>query len=434
MVCNEALRDRTDVKLKFLDCCGDVDAFLEDMNIIFLSHQWLGYTSPDPKNVQYNCSCRSIRKLVHDRSWSLNKTYIWCDFCSIPQRCSAIQTLAIVSLPVYASKVSAFIIVAPTSVHQGWEQMSAQGSLNGATGWSTDRAGAECSLETYKRRAWCRAEVLSHALSKGVSAMYVATEMGLTPLVDYDALIDEAIYVFEGDLTCCRMKHENMDMCDRQRLVVPFLGLYSYVIHSLKWNSDTMDQGTLEFFKKIIAQKERVFPQSFSFTTCKKVEKARPLFKGLLSIMEEEVGSALQTQFEEFRVAKHGSMMVNQSHSVAGTMTSMRSSNEDNSRVSESHLPGIEGRMSNSTFASFREEPVVEIIETNESLGNGALAPAFASVGSECSRSAGADPQSSLSLAAMVAPPEVQPPPAPPEEDPKAKEPQLKNYPLHMTL
>eukprot|EP00913_Durusdinium_trenchii_P031861 g29839.t1 len=129
-------------------------------------------------------------------------TYVWLDYSSIPQRHRPSQTAAINSLTVYAAKVSAFIVVAPK-----------------------DLPGVLCDEDTYKKRAWCRAEQLSHLLAQAGDNMFLAKKKrpsqstpGFLRLNDDAAWLEQSIEVFKGELTCCRRKHVGMDMCDRERL------------------------------------------------------------------------------------------------------------------------------------------------------------------------------------------------------------------------
>jgi len=281
LIPHEVARDRQDLVLKCVDSCGDLERFLASMYIIFLSHQWLSWYAPDPHQVQYTCSCRAIKALIKDKGWDAANTYIWCDYVSIPQQCRAIQTLAIISLPVYSSKVNAFMVVAPKAMHEETQ--------------------VECCLKTYSARAWCRAEVLSHALCKGIANMYVANEAGLIPFMQESSTVSDSIHVFQGNLTCCHQKHVGTEVCDREKLVVPFLGLYSYVIHALKWNSAELTSGMKEFFENIVANKHQIFPASFEHVSAGGVEK-RKLFGGLLELMESEVANnTSNARFEDFR-------------------------------------------------------------------------------------------------------------------------------------
>jgi len=57
------------------------------------------------------------RKPASENDGGLEKTYIWCDYGSIPQKNREVQMLAVSSLPAVSSSLHAFVIVAPTTPH-----------------------------------------------------------------------------------------------------------------------------------------------------------------------------------------------------------------------------------------------------------------------------------------------------------------------------
>jgi len=85
----------------------------------------------------------------------LDKVYIWCDYFSIAQESKLIQKYAIMSLPAVASTLHAFVVIAPEEAHHD----------NDVT----------CDLSTYKKRGWCRAEVMSHVSRRGTKNMFIGT-------------------------------------------------------------------------------------------------------------------------------------------------------------------------------------------------------------------------------------------------------------------
>merc|ERR1719433_895506 len=149
----------------------------------------------------------SVETLQLQQGWEETNIYLWIDFSSIPQRHRPTQALAINSLTVYASNVSAFVVVAPEVQHQQLCEI--------------------CNKASYQERAWCRAEQLAHLLAVGSRNMYLAEDGELTPLSDIDEWLTQSVYVFQGNLTCCRRKHEGMDKCDKELLVTPMLGLWA---------------------------------------------------------------------------------------------------------------------------------------------------------------------------------------------------------------
>ena len=73
--------------------------------------------------------------------------------------------------------------------------------------------GLTCDQDTYHRRLWCRVELFSHYFRRGRDAMYLLQEDQVLASVDQSWLLD-ALFVFEGDCTCCLRKHEGMK-CDK---------------------------------------------------------------------------------------------------------------------------------------------------------------------------------------------------------------------------
>merc|ERR1719433_1951218 len=163
----------------------------------------------------------SVETLQLQQGWEETNIYLWIDFSSIPQRHRPTQALAINSLTVYASNVSAFVVVAPEVQHQQLCEI--------------------CNKASYQERAWCRAEQLAHLLAVGSRNMYLAEDGELTPLSDIDEWLTQSIYVFQGNLTCCRRKHEGMDKCDKEFLVIPMLGLWAQLNQRLSTQSRERD-------------------------------------------------------------------------------------------------------------------------------------------------------------------------------------------------
>eukprot|EP00930_Biecheleria_cincta_P068366 TRINITY_DN5574_c0_g1_i4.p1 TRINITY_DN5574_c0_g1~~TRINITY_DN5574_c0_g1_i4.p1 ORF type:complete len:1004 (+),score=184.27 TRINITY_DN5574_c0_g1_i4:103-3114(+) len=269
-VAHESIRDWSSRALTFLDTPAEIISFMGVNFVIFLSHQWLSWSEPDPNGTQYRCAVRAVQQCIESKGWDYQKCFVWCDIFSIPQKNKAQQASAISSLPVFASSAHAFIVVAPDSEHQHTNQL--------------------CGVNTYKDRAWCRAELLSHSLANGVENMYIATNEGELNTVKLDsAMMSASLYVFEGDLTCCRILHEGMVMCDRERLMVPFLCLYG-MQHILKTLGAPKEQGDGmdEFLARIQAEVKRMFPDYISVALKDKVE-TRMLFNGILEKMEKHV-------------------------------------------------------------------------------------------------------------------------------------------------
>jgi len=267
----DMMRLHVDIWLYTVD---EVKEFSKLHNIIFVSHQWTGFESPDPTEVQYKAMVMSIDTLRQQECWDEEEMYIWVDYFSIPQKHRGTQTLAINSLTVYASNVAAFVVVAPPVTHKD--------------------LGEVCDKASYQRRAWCRAEQLAHLLALGSARMYLAEGDVLTPLNDIANWLQQSQYVFQGDLTCCRRKHTNMEKCDKELLVVPMLGLWAELYQ--KHLDHTLSENQQGVYNSISERLDEVFPRTFEFVNEKGGIEQRSLFGDLTDrlpmAMEERHGSS----------------------------------------------------------------------------------------------------------------------------------------------
>lgn len=275
-------------KLTVLDSLPDVDAFVAaGKKIIFFSHQWTSFTSPDPSCHQYETMCAAMKELAARKGWdmSLKDIFVWVDFSCIPQANPSMQNLAIRSLAAYATSATNFIIVAPDTPHAELDTI--------------------CDLGTYQRRMWCRAEQVCHSMRNGTNGMYLAkgTEGSLHPVPD-DFFFGESLHVFNGELTCCRLEHKGHGYCDRQSLVIPLLGLYgelyraSHDLDVSKGENKNHDavQSVDTFLKEIEKHQETVFPRTFNrvmWRNNKKVEEEVLLFGDLIDRMKARIDSGV---------------------------------------------------------------------------------------------------------------------------------------------
>ena len=116
--------------------------------------EWTSWTEPDHTNTQYEVMVTAIRQICSELHWPLEKTKVWCDYCSIPQRTSSTQQLAIQSLFSYSSCANVFIAIVPTVEHQN--------------------TGKVCDRAAYMRRMWCRAEQICHVLRNADASVWLA--------------------------------------------------------------------------------------------------------------------------------------------------------------------------------------------------------------------------------------------------------------------
>eukprot|EP00933_Yihiella_yeosuensis_P072017 TRINITY_DN80300_c0_g1_i1.p1 TRINITY_DN80300_c0_g1~~TRINITY_DN80300_c0_g1_i1.p1 ORF type:complete len:1058 (-),score=131.43 TRINITY_DN80300_c0_g1_i1:146-3319(-) len=238
----------------WLHTMNEIDEFTQKNKVIFFSHQWTAFASPDPTGKQYEQMVMAANTLVATEKWRDDETYVWLDYSSIPQRHRGLQTLAINSLTVYAAKVSAFVVVAPQVVHEDLKEV--------------------CDTATYQRRAWCRAEQLSHLLARSSKNMFLAEGGSLSKLTD--EWLEQSMLVFDGDLTCCRRHHEGMDLCDKQRLVVPMLGLWAELCRRVDSCDGTEEElGFKEIHGRIEDRLDDIFPRRFDLEINKKKKNKR---------------------------------------------------------------------------------------------------------------------------------------------------------------
>ena len=268
-------------KLIFLDTLEQLVAFKQKNKVIFLSHQWLGWHAPDPVGVHYAAMVSAAREAIAmllpgvPAEAAQEDVYIWVDFGSIAQEHRGMQVMAISSLPVYSAHSDAFIVIAPSAVHAQTQMM--------------------CDLGTYVTRGWCRAEMLSKVCGSGLHHMYVFEGGGegagaprLEP-VTLEYLTKLSLHVFSGQFSCCALNHVNCKRCDKQELVTPVLGLYSLVL------TRRAEPHMAEIAQLMERDKEQFFPSHIDFRHGLEGElsERRPLFDGLVEVMEEYVGGGL---------------------------------------------------------------------------------------------------------------------------------------------
>jgi len=267
-------------KLTILDSLSDVDAFVTaGKHVVFFSHQWTSFTTPDHSGHQYRAMCHAVKDLAKQHGWdtSLKDVFIWVDYSSIPQANPSIQNLAVRSLAAYAASATYFIIVAPDAPHAD--------------------LGDTCSLDTYQRRMWCRAEQLCHSMRNGTEGMYLAVN-DKSPIVPVESdFFNESLKVFNGELTCCRLEHKGMGACDRQSLVIPFLGLYGTIARAsheaMDGNEDAL-ASVDTFLNEIEKNQEAIFPRTFQRTMWRKNKRVTEevlLFGDLIDRMRARVSS-----------------------------------------------------------------------------------------------------------------------------------------------
>ena len=85
----EAIRDAH--KLRVLDTIEKVTEFKRKFFIVFLSQQYLALTAPATNFMLFETMCAAARSAAAIANVSLDKIFLWVDFCSIPQDCRRVH-------------------------------------------------------------------------------------------------------------------------------------------------------------------------------------------------------------------------------------------------------------------------------------------------------------------------------------------------------
>lgn len=247
-------------QLIFLDTAENVSAFKRDGNhILFFSYEWLSWTKLGPSDLQLQMMRASVNNHIARLQVPPEKVWIWLDVLSIPQCHKGMQELAINSLYVYAASTSALVVVAPDSQHEGTH--------------------APANLESYRQRVWCRIEQVAMFAEIGIENMFIASDSGLQQL-DFNFL-SESLAIFDAKMTCCRRKHEQQSYCDKEKLVLPMLGLWFRISAAHRGISTPGD--ALKLYETYSSDLEKYFPTKFEFSQMHGPVLTRPLFGGLIS-------------------------------------------------------------------------------------------------------------------------------------------------------
>jgi len=281
---HEALRDKG--VLHFVDTTSQfIETVFTRYVTVFFSHQWLAFGDPDPRGEQYAVMVKAARSIAALEKVPLEDIFLWVDVISISQSCRSVQTLAINSLPCFASLLKYFVTVCPTVKHAD--------------------TGAVCNKASYHERCWCRAELMSFWARNGTERMFYATGgsgaarrsevggeepegMALEPMAPEgvtESFVD-AIKVFHGSLSCCRLGHAGgTACCDKEELMLPMLGLYAEIYAK-------RDGACKRINDAIEGHLDEIFPRTFEYcangTTVQKL-----LFGDLVTVLRHDIDQAV---------------------------------------------------------------------------------------------------------------------------------------------
>mmetsp|Transcript_27000 Transcript_27000/g.62833 ORF Transcript_27000/g.62833 Transcript_27000/m.62833 type:complete len:719 (+) Transcript_27000:106-2262(+) len=199
--------------------------------VIVVSHQWLSYIHPDPNQEHFFTLKRVLDRLgngevgrVEDywlhtmlfrsvgitaKEWKndFDNMYVWIDYCCIPQvevdadpQTVHQSSLAVQSIAAYVERASLLMVLAPVCVHA--------------------ETGRACNFASWRRRGWCRMEMMSALLSAGKVRVMVCTGAEATPFLLHP-FEGPRLPVGDGEFSCCDLGHKLGGAtlcCDKKRI------------------------------------------------------------------------------------------------------------------------------------------------------------------------------------------------------------------------
>ncbi|CAE7213019.1 unnamed protein product [Symbiodinium natans] len=263
LICHEDAREAR--RLRCIDVADEAARMCQEEGVAFLSHQWASFEHPDPDGVQYRAMVKAVEEVLER---GIKCSWIWVDYCSIPQRNTFQQQTAINSLSVYASYCSVFLSVVPPCIHSD--------------------TGHDIDINSYCSRAWCRLEKLSYGTA-GWNAdgrlAFMCTQEGITN--DWKAIFDDesVLDVAGGAFSCCARNHPDGKPCDKQKIVGVLLGIYWRLLATVRDAPENADRATA-LLKLIDQDEKRYFPPYTSYiseTGSTRIE----LFDGFLPVLRD---------------------------------------------------------------------------------------------------------------------------------------------------
>eukprot|EP00929_Paragymnodinium_shiwhaense_P047502 TRINITY_DN24094_c0_g3_i2.p1 TRINITY_DN24094_c0_g3~~TRINITY_DN24094_c0_g3_i2.p1 ORF type:complete len:819 (+),score=62.81 TRINITY_DN24094_c0_g3_i2:39-2495(+) len=266
--CHEGARDAG--QIMFLDSPKNIARFQElDRKILFFSYTWMSWETLGPDALQLQCMKQAASRVCEEQRHDPEMFYIWLDVLSIPQATEDCKVLAIDSLFMYASVADFLVVVCPPSYHQ--------------------QTGEPGGVGAYQARTWCRVEQMAHFCSHGSESMYITTQPGHLLPVDHD-WIRQAVYIFEGEVTCCRLGHQNGGRCDKELIVPTALAMYANLLWKVT-QSDLPHDSVEAIWELIRCNHDRAFPRTFEFKYKSGQTRTRELFGSMITWVAEELSS-----------------------------------------------------------------------------------------------------------------------------------------------
>lgn len=199
LIPHEQARNRA--LLEILDTWDEAAEFAGAKVLLFVSHQWLGTSEPDPDRLHFAAVVQAADAVCREKGLSEDDVHLWVDYHSIPQKCVESKRAGIASIAVYACCAKLFVVVAPDAVH-------------------TEKQ-VPCNAASYARRGWCRLEQWAFMGVCGVRNMYLGRGAELHRLSSMEGWLESSAFVFEGDFSVEADKHSLVDV---------ILGLYGFML------------------------------------------------------------------------------------------------------------------------------------------------------------------------------------------------------------
>eukprot|EP00929_Paragymnodinium_shiwhaense_P088952 TRINITY_DN49244_c0_g1_i2.p1 TRINITY_DN49244_c0_g1~~TRINITY_DN49244_c0_g1_i2.p1 ORF type:complete len:943 (+),score=97.31 TRINITY_DN49244_c0_g1_i2:84-2912(+) len=238
--CYEGARDRG--SLLVLDTAQDIQDFQDaGRKILFFSYPWTSWEKLGPNSLQVSCMKAAARQVSVMADVDPEHLFVWLDILGIPQANKRCKALAVDSLYVYASKADFLVVICPEGIHEQTAEV--------------------VNVETYKSRVFCRVEQMAHFSCHGLGAMWYTERPGELVAID-EAWLRDAVHIFEGQVTCCRLGHPGKRECDRQLLVPTVLAMYTVLLQK---SIRGLPADIRPIWNLMNVDRNRTFPRSFSY-------------------------------------------------------------------------------------------------------------------------------------------------------------------------
>jgi len=151
----------------------------------------------------------------------------------------ATRELYLAAIPTYAMLCDIFIVIAPSPMDDDLDSR----------------------MLAHFRGGWCKAEFLARLVESGVHNLFFCDSCdGFLQQVTLEMLRTIDLNVFSGEFGCCSVQHVRYELCDREKLRTPILGVYAHYLRTLR-STDAVTVSVVQMEQ----EKERLLPKFFDF-------------------------------------------------------------------------------------------------------------------------------------------------------------------------